>query len=52
LIPQKYPKKMGRKMKTTDEHEPRIMGGGDPLLLRIILTLLMPLFWIIDKFKK
>ena len=52
LIPQKHPKRMGRKMKNTDEHELRIMGGGDPLLLRIVLTLLVPVFWIIDQVKK
>ena len=38
-------------MKNTDEHEPRIIGGDDPLLLRIVLTLLAPIFWIIDLFK-
>lgn len=31
--------------------EPRIMGGGDPLLLRIVMNLLMPIFWIIDLIK-
>ena len=34
------------------EHEPERMGGGDPLLLRIVMTLLMPVFWLIDKIKK
>ncbi|MDD5157236.1 hypothetical protein [Sulfurimonas sp.] len=34
------------------DEEPTQLGGGDPLLLRIVLTLLMPIFWIIDKFKK
>lgn len=38
-------------MKNTHEHEPRVMGGGDPLLLKIVMTLLMPIFWIIDLFK-
>ena len=39
-------------MKNTDEQEPRVMGGGDPLFLRIVLTLLVPIFWIIDQVKK
>ncbi|MDD5159086.1 MAG: hypothetical protein PHI47_03470 [Sulfuricurvum sp.] len=31
--------------------EPSHMGGGDPLLLRIVMTILMPVFWILDKLK-
>ncbi len=37
--------------KNRDE-EPIHIGGGDPLLLKVVMTLLMPIFWIIDKFKK
>jgi hypothetical protein len=33
------------------DHEPERMGGGDPLILKIVMTLLMPVFWIIDKMK-
>lgn len=32
--------------------EPSHMGGGDPLILRIVMTILMPVFWFIDLFKK
>ena len=32
--------------------EPERMGGGDPLLLKIVMTILMPVFWLIDKIKK
>lgn len=35
-----------------NSQEPERMGGGDSLLLRIVMTLLMPVFWLIDKFKK
>lgn len=37
----------------TNKHteEPERMGGGDPLLLRIVMTLLMPVFWIVDLFR-
>ncbi len=31
--------------------EPSHMGGGDPLLLRIVMTVLKPVFWFIDLFK-
>lgn len=33
------------------DREPERMGGGDPLILKIVMTLLMPVFWIIDKMK-
>lgn len=49
FYPSEYSKEVGIKMKTP--HEPRIMGGGDPLLLKVVMTLLMPIFWIIDLFK-
>lgn len=32
--------------------EPSHMGGGDPLILKIVMTILMPVFWIINLFKK
>lgn len=32
--------------------EPERMGGGDPLLLKIVMTIFMPVFWLIDKIKK
>lgn len=28
------------------DREPEKMGGGDPLILRIVLALLYPLFWL------
>lgn len=31
--------------------EPNHMGGGDPLILKIVMTILMPVFWFIDLFK-
>jgi hypothetical protein len=31
--------------------EPSHMGGGDPLLLRIVMMILTPVFWFIDLFK-
>jgi hypothetical protein len=34
------------------DEEPTYIGGGDPLLLKVVMTLLMPIFWIINKFKK
>lgn len=34
------------------EEEPTQLGGGDPLLLRIVMTILMPLLWLIDKVRK
>jgi len=39
-------------MNDNDENEPRIMGGGDPLILKIVMTILMPVFWFLDLFKK
>jgi hypothetical protein len=33
------------------DREPERMGGGDPLILKIVMTILMPVFWIIDKMK-
>jgi hypothetical protein len=38
-------------MNNNDEKEPRIMGGGDPRILKVVMTILMPVFWIIDKLK-
>lgn len=32
--------------------EPTHIGGGDPLILKIVMTILMPVFWFIDLFKK
>lgn len=34
------------------DEEPTHLGGGDPLLLRIVMTILMPLLWLIDKVRK
>ena len=34
------------------DREPEKTGGGDPLILRIVLALLYPLFWCLDKLKK
>lgn len=40
-------------MERQKEHdEPTQMGGGDPLILKIVMTILMPVFWFIDLFKK
>ncbi|MDD3597111.1 hypothetical protein [Sulfuricurvum sp.] len=40
-------------MERQKEHdEPTHMGGGDPLILKIVMTILMPVFWFIDLFKK
>jgi hypothetical protein len=37
-------------MKNIDnKEEPRIMGGGDPLILRIVMTILYPIFWLLNK---
>lgn len=32
--------------------EPTNMGGGDPLILKIVMTILMPVFWLLDLFRK
>jgi hypothetical protein len=34
------------------DYEPERMGGGNPLLLRIVMNILYPFFWLIDKIKK